>query len=68
VLGYAIVIGFTSTYYQGAILERENTNMLDYNITFINTLVSSTKDVHKIAYIKGQVKPQTCYLTIKKEI
>jgi hypothetical protein len=35
-------------------------------MAFNNMLVSSTKDVHTIAYTKGQ-KPRT-YLTTKKEI
>jgi hypothetical protein len=46
----------------------EKTNMLDYNITFTNPSISVIEDAHKTTYIKGQVKPWTCYLTIKKEV
>ncbi len=42
--------------------------MFDYHITFTNMLVPSIEDAYKIVYIKGQVKPWTCYLTIKKEV
>ncbi len=59
---------FTWTYYQETIHERENINMFNYNITFTHMLVPSIENAYRIAYTKGQVKPLTCYLTIKKEM
>jgi hypothetical protein len=37
-------------------------------MAFTNTLVSSTKNMHRMAYIKWQVKAITYYLTTKKEV
>jgi len=42
--------------------------MFNYNITFTHTSVPLIENVYKTAYTKGQVKPCTCYLTIKKEV
>ncbi len=41
--------------------------MLNNCITFINILISSIEDMHKITYTKGHVKSWTCYLTIEKK-
>jgi hypothetical protein len=44
---------FIWTCYQGTILEKEKTNMFDYNITFTHMLVPSTENAYMTAYSKG---------------
>jgi hypothetical protein len=58
---------YTYTYYKGAILEGKKTNTFNHCDGFTNRLVSSTEDMHRTAYIKGQVKPKTYHLTTKKK-
>ncbi len=47
---------------------KRKTNTLDYNITFTNMSILLIEDAYKTTYIKGQVKPWTCYLTTKKKV
>jgi hypothetical protein len=59
---------FTWICYKEVIFEGKKTSTLNHNFAFTSTLMSQTKDAHKIAYTKWQVKSWTCYLTTKKEV